>query len=110
MVGRSERPLVSQPPDGGPLRPYDDAPVHLNLEDTMPCISSDGTLTVAAKKVMTAMKTPISLEDVAAQSGLPLYQIRSSVRELVQAGLVEVMADGKHATTEAGRQKLAEQR
>lgn len=75
----------------------------------MPCISADGTLTVAARKVMTAMQSPIPLEGAANASGLPLYQIRSSVRELIQAGLVEVLDDGRHVLTEAGRQKLAAQ-
>jgi len=75
----------------------------------MPCISSDGSLSAAAKKVMAAMENPTTLEAVAASSGLPLYQIRSSVRELVEAGLVEVHGD-HYVMTEDGRRKLAEQR
>ncbi len=75
----------------------------------MPCIRADGSLTVAAKKVMTAMEKPATLDEVAAASGLPLYQIRSSVRELVEAGLVEIR-DGAYVMTDAGRRKLAEQR
>jgi len=75
----------------------------------MPCIRSDGSLSAAAKKVMAAMENPITLEAVAASSGLPLYQIRSSVRELVEAGLVAVQGD-HYVMTEDGRRKLAEQR
>lgn len=72
----------------------------------MACINPDGTLSVAAKKIMAAMRQPTTLEDVAQQTGLPLYRIRSSVREIVQAGLV--LEEGRQYTlTEAGKERIA---
>jgi predicted transcriptional regulator len=72
------------------------------------CINPDGSLTGAAKKIMAAMHDPISLRDVAEQTMLPLYRIRSSVREILQAGLVEEK-DGAYTITAAGRELLQEQ-
>lgn len=71
----------------------------------MACISPDGTLSEPAKVVLRALEPGRSLEDVAAQVDLPLYRIRSSVRELVQGGLVEE-AGPVFRTTAAGRAKL----
>ena len=72
----------------------------------MACINPDGTLSVAAEKIMASMQQPTTLEDVAQQTGLPLYRIRSSVREIVQAGLV-LEEDGQHTLTEAGMERIA---
>lgn len=75
----------------------------------MPCINADGSLSVAARQVLAAMEHPVTLEEVAMRSGLPLYLIRGRVRELVEAGLVAVQGE-RYSMTAAGRSKLAEQR
>ncbi|MDW8071182.1 MAG: hypothetical protein RMK79_06880 [Anaerolineae bacterium] len=75
----------------------------------MPCINPDGTLSVAAKQVLAALENPVTLETAAACSGLPLYQIRGRVRELIEAGLVAVQGE-RYVITAAGRRRLAEQR
>ena len=72
----------------------------------MACINPDGTLSAAAEKIMASLLQPTTLEDVAQQTGLPLYRIRSSVREIVQAGLV-LEEDGEYALTEAGKDRIA---
>lgn len=71
----------------------------------MACINPDGTLSVAAKKILTEMQAPTTLEDVAKQTELPLYRIRSSIRIVVEAGLVEEM-NGEYRITEAGQARL----
>jgi len=71
----------------------------------MGCISPDGTLSEQAKVVLRVLAPGRPLEEVAAEAELPLYRIRSSVRELVQAGLVEE-AGPMFRTTAAGRTKL----
>lgn len=67
----------------------------------MPCLNSDGQLTEAARQILSAMERPASLEQVAAGTGLPLYRIRSAVRELVEAGLA-AERDGMFHVTDTG--------
>jgi len=72
----------------------------------MACIAPDGTLTVQARAVLAAFAQPHTPEDVATTIDLPLFRIRSSLRELVEAGLLEA-AGAQFQTTDAGRLRLA---
>jgi len=72
----------------------------------MACISPDGTLTVAGRKVLAAFQTAQTSEDVAASTDLPLFQIRGSLRELAAAGLIE-SSGGGYRITASGRERLA---
>jgi hypothetical protein len=71
----------------------------------MACISPDGVLTEQATQVLRLLLPGRTLEALAEEGGLPLYRLRSSARELMQAGLVEE-ADGTYRTTAAGQAKL----
>lgn len=71
----------------------------------MACISPDGTLSEPARKVLRSLVQGKGLEEVAAEVDVPLYRIRSSVRELAQAGLVQESGT-VFLTTPAGRAKL----
>ncbi|GBC96960.1 hypothetical protein HRbin16_02773 [bacterium HR16] len=71
----------------------------------MACISADGTLTESARRMLGVLQHPASPEEVAQATGLPLFRVRSGLREMAQAGLVEEK-EGRYALTEAGRQKL----
>jgi predicted transcriptional regulator len=51
------------------------------------------------------MEAPARLEDVARQTGFPLFRIRASCRELAQVGLI-VESEGAYSVTALGRQKL----
>jgi len=55
----------------------------------MSCISADGTLSESGLKMVRALKngsrTP---EDIAKETGLPLFRVRSGLRDLLQAGAV----------------------
>jgi predicted transcriptional regulator len=68
----------------------------------MPCIDSSGQLSDTGKKILSALANHASLEMLAQQTGLPLYQIRSAVREIMRAGLIEEK-NGTYVTTAAGR-------
>ena len=72
----------------------------------MPCMDSSGELTEMAAKILAAMVDPISLDEVAAKTGLALYRVRSAARELVGAGLAEEK-DGTYVVAEAGRAAMA---
>jgi DNA-binding IclR family transcriptional regulator len=55
----------------------------------MACISPEGKPTESGTKILQALqaglKTP---EEIAREAGLPLFRVRSGLRELAQAGLV----------------------
>ncbi len=71
----------------------------------MACLSPDGTLTVQASAVLTAFLTAKSPEEAALTTDLPLFRVRSSVRELIEAGLLEPEGDAFRVTG-AGRSQL----
>lgn len=72
----------------------------------MACVNPDGTLAPSAQSILKALRDgPAGAETLARQAGLPLYRVRSSMRELVEAGLV-TEADGVYALTDAGKSQL----
>ena len=68
----------------------------------MPCVKPDGTLEPMAQAILRALRTPRTAEGVCDHLRLPLYRVRSTVRELVEAGLV-AESDGVYALTDSGR-------
>lgn len=72
----------------------------------MACVNADGSMTVAARTLLAALDTPRRLDEVVSATALPLYRVRSGVRELVAAGLVEAHGD-RFATTDEGRHRRA---
>ena len=54
----------------------------------MACLNPDGSLTTGAKAMLEVMAGPLREEEIAMRTGLPLYRIRSGLREMEQAGLV----------------------
>ena len=71
----------------------------------MACINPDGTLTSSAKKILHAVSSPVELKEVAKSTKLPLFRIRSSIREMLEAGLVEEN-QGKYVVTKSGQEKI----
>jgi predicted transcriptional regulator len=71
----------------------------------MACINPDGTVTRPGRKMLDAMKETRTLEEVAQAAEIPLYRVRSVIRELLDASLT-VEKDGKYTITEAGLSKL----
>jgi predicted transcriptional regulator len=60
----------------------------------MACISPDGKPTVSGGKMLVALKAgPCSAEEIAKASGLPVFRVRSGLRELAQAGLTNAKGD-----------------
>ncbi|HQU25504.1 MAG TPA: hypothetical protein PLS29_00585 [Acidimicrobiales bacterium] len=59
----------------------------------MACLNSDGTLSPSGRALVAALATPSTPEDVARETGLPLYRVRAGLRELVAASLVTVEGD-----------------
>lgn len=72
----------------------------------MACINPDGTVTPSASKILRAALSPLTPPQIADATGLPLYRIRSSLRELVQAALLRENGE-VYTVTEAGRTRAA---
>jgi hypothetical protein len=71
----------------------------------MACINPDGTLSVVAHRVLSALTRPLTPEALAAAAGVPLYRVRGTVRETSAAGLIEAV-DGGWLLTDKGREVL----
>lgn len=64
-------------------------------EENMACISPDGKPTESGSKMLRALQAGLkSPEETARETGLPLFRVRSALRELTQAGLVHQIEDG----------------
>jgi predicted transcriptional regulator len=55
----------------------------------MGCIQPDGLLTRCGEAVLLATWKPAAPEEVAEECGVPMFRVRSAIREFFQAGLVE---------------------
>jgi predicted transcriptional regulator len=68
----------------------------------MACVSPDGKPTESGTKMLRALRAGLgSPEEIAKDTGLPLFRVRSGLRELNQAGLIADRA-GKYEITEKG--------
>jgi predicted transcriptional regulator len=68
----------------------------------MACISPDGKPTESGSKMLRALQAGLkSPEEISRNTGLPLFRVRSGLRELGQAGLIVEKA-GKYEITEKG--------
>jgi len=72
----------------------------------MACISPDGKPTQSGTKMLRALKSGLgSPEEIAKDAGLPLFRVRSGLRELTQAGLARQKND-KYELTEKGAELI----
>ncbi len=72
----------------------------------MACITAEGALTDSARELLDLLGTPQTIDEIAATLGRPLFQVRSSLREMVDAGLVVAAAEGGYVVTAEGRAQL----
>ena len=72
----------------------------------MPCVSPDGKPTGSGVVTLTAVKdgakTPEAISKVTEQ---PMFRVRSGLRELVNAGFLE-LSDGEYSLTEMAKSVL----
>ena len=60
----------------------------------MACISPDGKPTESGSKMLRALQAGLgTTEEIAREAGLPLFRVRSGLRELTQAGLASQKGD-----------------
>jgi predicted transcriptional regulator len=56
----------------------------------MPCVSPDGKPTSSGMAILKSLKNALlPTEEIANKTGQPLFRVRSGLRELKNAGLVE---------------------
>ncbi len=67
----------------------------------MGCINVNGTMTRSGELILLALRTPMTPEEAAKETGVPLFKIRSSIREFLAARLVQAV-DDKFQTTPDG--------
>jgi hypothetical protein len=71
----------------------------------MACINPDGTLTPTAQAVISALKTCSSAGEIGLATGLPIYRVRATIRELIEAGLV-LEKGGQYQLADSGKERL----
>jgi predicted transcriptional regulator len=71
------------------------------------CIAPDGKPTESGRKMLVAIKVHHLPEEIAKDSGLPLFRVRSGLRDLLDAGYVSE-EKGEYHLTDAGRKVLNE--
>jgi predicted transcriptional regulator len=72
----------------------------------MACISPDGKPTESGTKMLRALKARAgSAEEIAPKAGLPLFRVRSGLRELTQAGLA-TQKNNKYEITDKGAELI----
>ena len=70
----------------------------------MACISPDGKPTESGARMLRALKSGLgSPEEIAKDTGLPLFRVRSGLRELTQAGLAS-QKDDRYKITDKGEE------
>ncbi|MBE3558194.1 MAG: hypothetical protein IMW89_03095 [Ktedonobacteraceae bacterium] len=72
----------------------------------MACVNADGTVTASARSILAAAQRAASAAEISTAAGLPLYRVRSSLRELVRAGLLRAEGE-RYILTEDGRTRLS---
>ena len=71
----------------------------------MACIEPDGFLTRCGELLLLAMWDQATPEEVAKDCSVPLFRVRSAIREFVGAGLLEKKGEA-YALTPKGVQKM----
>ncbi|MCU0662816.1 MAG: hypothetical protein MUC50_10890 [Myxococcota bacterium] len=73
----------------------------------MPCIRDDGSLVPLAQDVLAALEQAKDAQTLFHELKQPLFMIRKALRELCDAGFVQV-EDSGYIITPSGRTKLAQ--
>ena len=72
----------------------------------MACVSPDGKPTESGTNMLRALKSGLgSPEEIAKDAGLPLFRVRSGLRELAEAGLAN-QKDDRYELTERGAELI----
>lgn len=71
----------------------------------MGCVTPDGKPTESGRKILASIKDHGLPEEIAKETKLPLFRVRSGLRDLSEVGYVKE-EQGKYNLTDAGRKAL----
>ncbi len=71
----------------------------------MACVSPDGKPTESGRKMLEAAKEPKTPEIIASEANLPIFRVRSGLRDLVEARYLKE-EQGKYQITPEGSNVL----
>lgn len=71
----------------------------------MGCINPDGTISGSARALLKIIESPLTSEEISKKLGQPLFKIRISIREMLNAGLIKEEND-KYIITEKGKEQI----
>jgi predicted transcriptional regulator len=69
------------------------------------CVKPDGTLSPNADTILKECRQPVTIDEMALATGLRSFRIKSSIRELTGAGLLEQDGD-RYRITPIGEEVL----
>jgi predicted transcriptional regulator len=70
----------------------------------MACVNPDGTLSSSAKELLKILNDPMTAEEISQKLDRPMFKVRSSLREMLEARLVSLTED-EYIITEEGNRK-----
>ncbi|MCL5108839.1 MAG: hypothetical protein M1401_08255 [Chloroflexi bacterium] len=72
----------------------------------MPCVRADGEPTRPGMDILRALAAGArTADEVAGESGLPLFRVRGGLRELAEAGFVQPLDYFNYALTASGAER-----
>ena len=71
----------------------------------MACVNPDGTLSTSAKELLKILEGPMTPEEISQRLNRPMFKVRSSLREMLEAKLISSVED-KYVITEEGNKKI----
>lgn len=71
----------------------------------MACINPDGSVSKMAVALLRKLDKPLTAEEISKEVGQPLFIVRSSLREMVSGGLIE-LSGNQYIRTEKGKEKI----
>ena len=71
----------------------------------MACVNPDGTLTSSAKELLKILNIPLTPEEISQKLNRPMFRVRISLREMLEAELISLEED-KYIITEEGTKRI----
>jgi predicted transcriptional regulator len=71
----------------------------------MACVNPDGTLSSSAKELLKILNNPMTAEEISQKLNRPMFKVRSSLREMLEAKMIS-SAEDKYVITEEGNKKI----
>lgn len=72
----------------------------------MPCIDDSGRLSESGEKLIKSLLSEdLDAKEISSRIGVPIFKVRSSIRELIEAGLI-AEAGEKYRIMEKGKEMI----